>query len=246
MRTDTDKAPKHHDDHEADAMSTKTRGLALGALCAGVMVAGSALVGPVPFSRVVSAAVNLGQDTGLGRCELAGPKLPNVPDVYIAPTQGSDLLAAARLASHLDHTTPLRVQVTPPMGNCRDCMDPRRKQLAAGPFEARAAGFLPELRRHGRTLTVVLTESDLFSRLEPERPFVFAHRSVRQPVAIVSTARLGDDDELAQLRLHKLVTRQVAKKALSCPVSDDPRSVLYSQAPEDLDDLDTMMLPEPF
>lgn len=220
-------------------MREMTRGdLVLAALCVGVMGAGAALVGAVPFRRAAAAVQHARLSPDLSRCATPRRGQGWGPDVYIVPSMGFDHARSLEVANYLEDTLALDVKLSPPLSGCAGCVSGGEVDLDR--MYAGVDAHIPELTRHPETIRLALTELDL----DPgaARGGAFGGRSVRVPVAVVSTSRLGEGED-AQARLHKLAARYVARMAMRCASSGDPRSFVHDQPPRTLDDVDVMQVP---
>ncbi len=217
--------------------ATTRKDLATAALCVGVMAAGAMLVGGIPFRRTAAAVRHLSLSPKLHDCSSRRGEVQDAPDVYVVPAMGFDNTRALEVVGYLEDTLKLSVTLTPPMKTCAGCVSEDHEAKLERVYEAVDA-HIPELRRHKGTLRLALFESDVSGEASP-----FGGRSVRVPVAVVSTSHLGDG-EASEDRLHKLSARYAARMVMRCSYSGDSRSFMYSTPPQTHDDIDVMQHPD--
>lgn len=217
--------------------ATTRKDLAMAALCVGVMAAGAALVGGTPFRRAAAAVRHVSLSPTLHDCSSRRGAAQDAPDVYVIPAMGFDNARALEVVGYLEDTLELSVTLTPPMTTCPGCAPRGQEAQLERVYEAVDA-HIPELRRHEGTLRLALFESDVSGEASP-----FGGRSVRLPVAVVSTSRLGDG-EASRDRLRKLSARYASRMVMRCAYSGDSRSFMYSRPPRTPGDIDVMQRPD--
>ena len=150
--------------------------------------------------------------------------------VYLAPLGGLSVAELQDLAAFYKVRYDLDVSILPPAPVPAGLVDPGRHQMAAEDLIGRLPSIYPEAADPHRVVIGVLP-ADIYVRGIPEWRWAFGNRAEGH-LAVVSTARMRArrlfGASLAASRLRKMVTRDIGVLYFGLPLSDDPRSVLYS------------------
>lgn len=167
--------------------------------------------------------------------------------LYLVPFGTLPAGASEMLEKYVESRFNIPTQVTPRASLNRDFIDYQRGVQAIGEklvLRMQALYPLPSGERH--PLYLAVTSSDIFSAEHPEWLHVLALREPKGHYALISSARLDEsfyarspDPKLLQLRLKKMVARQVSVLLLNKPLNQDPTSVLFAGL-KDVSDLDKM------
>ena len=144
---------------------------------------------------------------------------------YYKETTGIDAIALAPL--------PLRLAA----------IDNRRQQLVAEDIIGLMKSSNPNLAGDPNAIVIGLTNEDMYSR---SYDWKFAFSRWQGRFAVVSSARMNPynlgaapDNDLLNIRLRKMVTKNIGVLYYELPTTDDPRSVMYDgiNSVEDLDNM---------
>ena len=179
---------------------------------------------------------SVSDDAPVGRIDAPVP--PFERRVVFVPFDDFPADEARALIDHYEQRYGLRVELADPIALPADAFDRERGQIMAEALvealrTTTIAGADP------RAVLIGLTDEDLFFAGRPEWRYTFGVRSAGT-LAVVSSSRmatLGSSAELEGSRLRKMVTKDLGLLYYGLPLSDDPRSVLYSNVlgPDDLD-----------
>lgn len=113
--------------------------------------------------------------------------------------------------------------------------DASRQQLAAEPLVDSIRAAFPDIANDPSTILIGLTTADMYP-VSMNWRFAFGWRKVNPPTAVVSSARmslhyLGEPSDVAkpEIRLRKMVTKDLGLLYYGLPQSANPQSVLYNQ-----------------
>ncbi len=113
-------------------------------------------------------------------------------------------------------------------------LDGDRGQLVAEKLVTEMRSAFPELAAEPNAIMIGLTSQDMYIAAKDWR-FAFGWRDADTPTAVVSTARMNlhySDEPFwsssANIRLRKVVTKDIGILYYGLPQSDNPKSVLYS------------------
>jgi predicted Zn-dependent protease len=113
-----------------------------------------------------------------------------------------------------------------------DAMDTNRNQLMAEKLTNEMRSSFPELANDPKAILIGITSQDIYLVSKNWR-FAFGWRDANKRTAVVSTARmnlryLGNLFPNSEVRLKKMVTKDIGILYYGLPQSDNPRSVLYN------------------
>lgn len=138
----------------------------------------------------------------------------------------------------------LNVETLPLLGFDVSAYDPTRRQLVAEELIAMIKRGYPKQGEDRNAILIGITDGDMYLRGMNWR-FGFSYREDDR-FAVVSSARMNPvnfgepaDGELLQMRLRKMITKNIGILYYKKEPSDDPKSVLYNNI-LGLEELDNM------
>ena len=154
--------------------------------------------------------------------------------VYFVPLGGFPNAAIARLVGHYKDTLGIEIQVLGRLPIDATLLNPRRNQVKAERLVASVHDAFPDRMGDPKSILIGITSEDIYPESMPWQ-FAFGWRSGDLRTAVVSTARMdlhypGEPMGVAspEIRLLKMVTKDLGILYYRLPLSDDPKSVLYS------------------
>lgn len=164
------------------------------------------------------------------------PTLPKVPPgrrICFIPLAEFPAAEIVELAAYYRRKFKLENEILPSISIPENAIDYRRRQLVAETLVAGLHHARPELARDSGAIVIGFTDRDIYPLGEDWR-FAFGWRDGNADVAVVSTARMdlhyrGEPPEEARLevRLRKIVTKDIGILYYGLPQNSNPRSVLY-------------------
>jgi predicted Zn-dependent protease len=213
----------------------KRAGIVRGAFMTGTLAAIVCLV--IGFAGVPTAIASRAPE---GRAATV-PAHPTGRSVYLAPLGGLSASELQSLADFYAVRYGLDVGVLPPAPVPAGLEDSGRRQVAAEDL----IGLLPSIypvAADPNSVVIGVLPADIYIRGIPEWRWAFGDRA-QGHLAVVSTAHMRAagpfGGSLAASRLRKMVTRDIGVLYFGLPLSDDQRSVLYSEN-ESVADLDRL------
>jgi predicted Zn-dependent protease len=171
---------------------------------------------------------------------------PFAPDlacgVYVVAVDGTSERVAARVVRALSRRVPVRACATPSFRLDPSAVDHQRGQLDAIIVADQLARAFQHVRGIAPATIVGVTAFDMYSSTFAADPFDFGvakqFPQQKQGFAIVSTARMGSDEELSR-RLETMAMRYVGLLYFGLPESSSPTSALAPSV-RSLEDLDRL------
>ena len=170
------------------------------------------------------------QDKGPARY----PKHHAGKTIYFIPIGDFPSGAVEDLVSYYRETLHLEINTVDPISIEDSVLDTERRQLVAEKLIASMRHALPKLASDPNALLIGFTTTDMYPLGENWR-FAFGWRVTELRAAVVSTARMdlhypGEplDDARPEIRLRKMVTKDIGILYYGLPQSSNPRSVLYN------------------
>ena len=162
--------------------------------------------------------------------------------IYLAPLGDFPAEGINHLVDYYRQKYGLTIQVVEPIPLDSAVVDSRTEQVVAEELMALMARRQPVLANDPEAIVIGLTSVDMSIRGIPQWRWAFAAR--RDQSAVVSTARMDPtnyhlpaDPGLLNMRMRKMVTKQIGVLYFGLPQNTDWRSVLYSPV-LGVDDLD--------
>jgi len=211
-------------------MRDPMRATILAMVIVGMVVAAAVVVVP----RLDGGGTNDGAPVG----RIDAPVPPVERRVVFVPFDDFPAAEAQALIDHYDQRYGLPIELADPMALPAGAFDQERGQIRAEAL-VDALRMSPIAGSDPRAVIIGLTDEDLFFAGRPEWRYTFGVRSAGT-LAVVSSSRMAtwrSSAELERSRLRKMVTKDLGLLYYGLALSDDPRSVLYSNilGPDDLD-----------
>jgi len=148
-----------------------------------------------------------------------------------------------RSGKHYKETSGIQAITLAPLPLRLAAIDNRRQQLVAEDIIELMKSSNPNLARDPNAIVIGLTNEDMYSR---SHDWKFAFSRWQGRFAVVSSARMNPynlgaapDDDLRNIRLRKMVSKNIGLLYYELPASNDPRSVMYDGI-NSVQDLDNM------
>jgi predicted Zn-dependent protease len=154
--------------------------------------------------------------------------------VFLVPLNDFPAAELEALARHYAARYGTPVEVKPPARTPPAAYNVRREQLVAEEILATLRHEYPAVRGEPQNVVIGITADDMYIRGYNWR-YAYSYRL--KGAAVVSTARMDAgwlvflpkaDAERQRIRLRKMVAKNIGVLYYQLPLSDDPRSVLYS------------------
>ena len=164
--------------------------------------------------------------------------------VYLVPLGDFPPATIENLAEYYRKRYGIDIMTLPKLELPKAVKSDERKQLIAEELITLIKNVKPELVHDPKAFVIGLTNEDMFIQ---QRDWQYAY-SWRHDAkyAVISSNRMNEgslfraaSDELTQIRLRKMVTKNIGLLYFHLPQSDNPRSVLYGRV-DSLKDLDKM------
>ncbi len=164
--------------------------------------------------------------------------------IFFVPIGDFPLADLKTLADYYHRWLKVEIEILGPIPIEEAVVDRVREQLVAETLIASMRRALPQLANDSNAILIGFTTGDMYPLSMGNWRFAFGWRDPRQRAAVVSTARLdfinlaaSPDVARPEVRVRKVVTKDIAILYYGLGVSNDPRSVLYGgiMGIEDLD-----------
>ena len=159
--------------------------------------------------------------------------LPASKQVYFVPIGDFPAQQLQNLSEYYRSTLNLAVQPLPPIPLDMNVVDSDRQQIIAEKLIDSLRSAFPKLANNVNAILIGFTSVDMYP-VEMNWKFAFGWRVDHERSAVVSTARMdlhypGEPSSVAQpeIRLRKMVTKDIGILYYRLPQSGNPRSVLY-------------------
>jgi predicted Zn-dependent protease len=151
------------------------------------------------------------------------------------------------LVSYFDRAFDLKIEVLPALSLDGQAVDEPRGQAIAEELITTIRRRYTHLVRNPNARVIGITPRDMFILAMQKRwRFAFSLRGDDRRFAVISYARMDPvaygqppNEELLRSRLRKMVMKDIGVMYYGLPLSNDPRSVMYSNI-LGIDDLDRM------
>lgn len=162
--------------------------------------------------------------------------------LYFIPLGNFSGAPITRLVSYYKHKLGIAAVSMPAVSLALPVVDKRRSQLIAEEVIELMKRKNPQLAEDPNVILIGLTDEDMYIR-QKNWQYAFSYRTQRR-FAVVSNARmnpvnLGDvpNQDLLDIRMRKMVTKNIGLLYYLLPANHNPKSVLYSDvlSVEDLD-----------
>ena len=169
---------------------------------------------------------------------------PKQGKIYFVPLGDFPAQLTDELAAHYKDKFNVTIEKLPSIQLDSSMVDHSRNQMVAEGLIAVMKNKFQSLESDPNVIVIGLTQEDIYIRSYNWR-FAFTFRQ-DDKFAVVSTARMdpvnfGDpaDENLLRTRLRKMVTKNIGILYYQKPLSENPRSVLYSNV-GGIEELDAM------
>jgi len=163
--------------------------------------------------------------------------------LYFIPLNSFSSGDVKLLVTYYKETSGIQAITLAPLPLRLAAIDNRRQQLVAEDIIELMKSSNPNLARDPNAIVIGLTNEDMYSR---SHDWKFAFSRWQGRFAVVSSARMNPynlgaapDDDLRNIRLRKMVSKNIGLLYYELPASNDPRSVMYDGI-NSVQDLDNM------
>jgi predicted Zn-dependent protease len=170
-----------------------------------------------------------------GQPQSAQPKLPQGRRIRFIPLAEFPTGEVQELAAYYRGKFNLEIEILPSSPIPESAIDNGRQQLVAERLVAGLRHSQPALARDSDSILIAFTNRDIYTLSQNWR-FAFGWRDRRTRAAVVSTARMdlhypGEPPTEArpEVRLRKMVTKDIGILYYELPQNNNPRSVLYER-----------------
>ena len=160
-------------------------------------------------------------------------KVPHGRKIFFLPFADFPKAQMEALAAYYRQKFEMAVEIMPAIQIPTSAVDYMRQQLIAEKLIEGMRDSLPQSARGSNAVLIGFTNLDIYL-LSENWAFAFGLRDGNAGVAVVSTARMdlhypGEpvDDARPEVRLRKVVTKDIGILCFNLPQSSNPRSVLY-------------------
>ena len=161
-------------------------------------------------------------------------RLPKIQGskIYLVPIGDVPVDQMQRLADYYHERFGLDIPILKAFPVPADAMDANRNQLRAEKLTNEMRSNFPHLADDPKAILIGVTSQDIYL-VSMNWRFAFGWRDANTRTAVVSTARmnlryLGNLFPNSEVRLRKMVTKDVGILYYGLPQSDNPKSVLYN------------------
>ena len=172
------------------------------------------------------------------------PRVRGKETLYFVPLNNFPAASLTRLVNYCKQKTGLNVIVKDPVPFTLATVDKRRQQVIAEEAIELIKVKYPSLVVDPNAVVIGLTDEDMYMRKE-DWQYAFSYRTGAR-FAVISSARMNPvnvggspNDVLTEVRMRKMVLKNIGVLYYLFPTNYDPKSVLYDGV-EGLEDLDKM------
>ena len=191
----------------------------------------------IPFLLSIVAALVMAMACTSGSTRPQNSDSERMPEIqgskiYLIPIGDVSAGQMQHLGDYYHGRFGLEIPILKAVAVSANVMDNRRNQLIAEKLTSEMRDSFPELANDPKAILIGVTSQDMYLVSKNWR-FAFGWRDANKRTAVVSTARMhlrywGNLFPNSEVRLRKMVTKDIGILYYGLPQSDNPRSVLYN------------------
>jgi predicted Zn-dependent protease len=205
----------------------------------GSRIAASGKIGNmrIPFLLFIFAVLGIAVACSSGSARPQNGDFERLPEIqgsriYLIPIDDVSAGQMQHLGDYYRGRFGLEIPILKAVPVPANAMDNRRNQLMAEKLTNEMRASFPELANDPKAILIGVTSQDMYLVSKNWR-FAFGWRDANKRTAVVSTARMhlrhwGNLFPNSEVRLRKMVTKDIGILYYGLPQSDNPRSVLYN------------------
>jgi predicted Zn-dependent protease len=191
----------------------------------------------IPFLLSIVAALVIAVACSSGSALPQNSDFERLPEIqgskiYLIPIGDVSTGQMQQLGNYYHGRFGLEIPILKAVPVPANAMDNRRNQLMAETLTNEMRGNFPELANDPKAILIGVTSQDMYLVSKNWR-FAFGWKDANKRTAVVSTARMNlrygfNLFPNSEVRLRKMVTKDIGILYYGLPQSDNPRSVLYN------------------